>query len=680
MTKLTVPLHSGQFHETLESLDRSQRPEYIFENLYRVMGGDENSLLNYAVEAKVYWEKRCCSMLEYSSPAELYQAALQGKLPKVHTRERDAILRLARALCDEARFGFHSETDEIIVNDCYYAEALLCHINSKKGLLRLYIDFPHALRRREISFEILEGFCIKALAIARETGEQEGEMQALNNYARIHEMNRDFRKALNYHTQALEVLENIIKGNNIDDSPHTIPIEYLFPKSALLFAAANCKGALGEIKDTIALCNQAAAFVNRLEHDDLGVHIHLLLARSYSTLGEHQSALKYLLFSASIAESLKSPFLIGQTKMLIANTYSKLGDFQKAIEYGLEAVDAYKHHESLSEYLIVCGRIGSIMVSGGEFDRATEFFNDILQTIEKTDKSVNLDWQKSVILQQLARIAIHRKQWDNALLYLQFPLELIDDEKKLPHLIIEILVIATDAFIGANQYDKASNLAERALTVCKQSNDLHNQYRVHEQLAKISEQRNDTTGAFYQYKEFHRLKEQVFNEESDQRNKNMLLILEEKEAIRVAQAERLRRYELEEEIGQLSTALVHRDQALKEIRSALKSMKSTNDQVEQFVQVLQTVLRTTERTTATISTKTYKTIDEVIEKKFPSLSRVQRELSRFIVLGYTTKDIAGLMGISVQSVHTQRYRVRTRLGLGDEESLDSVIKLAVKQE
>ncbi|MBI3258389.1 MAG: hypothetical protein HYZ54_02745 [Ignavibacteriae bacterium] len=228
-------------------------------------------------------------------------------------------------------------------------------------------------------------------------------------------------------------------------------------------------------------------------------------------------------------------------------------------------------------------------------------------------------------------------------------------------------------------YDKATNFAKRTLSMSEETSDLHNQFRSHKQLATIAEIQGNFAVAYHHHKEFHRLKEQVYNDESDQRNKNMIIILEQQEAVRSAQAERIRRFELEEEIGLLSSALVHREQALKEIRTTLRSMKSANEHAEQVVEVLQTVIRTSENTASSNSSKTYKHLDEKLEAAFPILTKIQRELCRFISLGHSTKDIARLMNISAQSVNTQRYRIRTRLELKESDSLDFVIKQALKQ-
>ncbi len=679
MTKLTVPLDSQVFVSTVESLERSQRPEYIFENLLKVMGGNGNELFKYAVEARIHWESRCCAMLEYSNPQELYQAAMMGLLPKVNAREKEVIHRLARSIRNEAQLDDLSLTDELAIEGCYRAEALLKHINNKLELLWVYLALPQALKKRTLTTEILSEINHKALALAQELGAKEEEMQVLNSFGRISELNHDLASSLQYYLKALDILNGIIKENNIDDSPRTMPKEYLMPKAALLFSIGNCKGFLGDIRDTITFCTQAAAYASRLEKDTLIVFIHLLLARSYSTLGAYHTSIEHIVHAGAIAEEVNSPHLIGKTKQFAASTFHKLGDFQKGIEFGLQAMSFCKIYESHSNYLLISARVGAMMVSAGEFERAQKFLNDILASIENEDKSINLNLQRIAVFRQLARIEVHYKNWEKALFYLEFPMQVIEDELTLPQTVADTLIIATDAHIGAKMYDSAAGFAERILNIGLTSNDMHQQYIAHQQLATIAELQGNITVAYHHYKEFHRIKEQIFNDESDQRNKNMQILLEEKEALRIAQAERLRRYELEEEIGQLSTALVHREQALKEIRSTLRSMKSTNEHAEQVVQVLQSVIRSSENTTTTGSTKTYKLIDEAIAANFPKLSRVQRELCRFVALGHSTKDIARLMGISVESVHTQRYRIRTRLSLGDSISLDLVIKQAVKQ-
>ncbi len=679
MTKLTESLDFEIFVSTVESLERSQRSEYITDNLSKVLGGDNTVLSKYAVEAREYWERRLCSMLELRSSDELYSEALKGQLPKTDRREKEVIFKLARTLRDYSRLcDISTLTDEPAITACYQAEALLKHINHKQELLALYINFSYAMRQRDSRTEVLTVINNQALKLAKELNAKNEEMQILTNFGQLCEHNHDYAGALVYYLQAIDILDGVLTENKVDDSPRTIPQKYLLPKAILLFNIGHCKVILGNVREGITTCHQAEAFAERIQNDNVAIHIELVLARAYSILGAHNTALEHLFRAEKLTESRNSPFLIGQNKIFIATAYGKMGEFQKAIEYGLQAIPIYKLHESLATYIIISGRVGSFMVSAGEFDNAFILFSDLLSTIENAEKSHNLDWHKSQVLRNLARIAIHQEQWDKALSYLQFPLNALETEGNLPQFMIETLIIAADTYIGTKEYDQATKFARQALKISEESNDLQNQYAAHNQLATIAENQGDYGVAYHHHKEFHHLKEQVFNNESDLRNKNMIILLEQQEAVRAAQVERIRRFELEEEIGQLSSALVHREQALKEIRTALRSTKTTNEHVEQVVQVLQTVIRSSENAIKANSTKTYKQIDEKIETVFPTLTKIQRELCRFISLGYSTKEIAKLMNVSAQSVNTQRYRIRTRLALTETESLDLIVKQAVK--
>ncbi|MEM6319565.1 MAG: tetratricopeptide repeat protein, partial [Bacteroidota bacterium] len=52
-----------------------------------------------------------------------------------------------------------------------------------------------------------------------------------------------------------------------------------------------------------------------------------------------------------------------------------------------------------------------------------------------------------------------------------------------------------------------------------------------------------------------------------------------------------------------------------------------------------------------------------LRARFPKLTQGDRKLCALIKLKFTSKEIARLMGLSVESVHTTRYRLRKKLGL-----------------
>ncbi|NRB53713.1 MAG: hypothetical protein HRU41_39035 [Saprospiraceae bacterium] len=62
-----------------------------------------------------------------------------------------------------------------------------------------------------------------------------------------------------------------------------------------------------------------------------------------------------------------------------------------------------------------------------------------------------------------------------------------------------------------------------------------------------------------------------------------------------------------------------------------------------------------------------------LEIKFPKLTQGDKRLCALIKLDFSSKDMAKLMGISVESVHTNRYRLRKKLDLERDTNLTEFI-------
>lgn len=63
-----------------------------------------------------------------------------------------------------------------------------------------------------------------------------------------------------------------------------------------------------------------------------------------------------------------------------------------------------------------------------------------------------------------------------------------------------------------------------------------------------------------------------------------------------------------------------------------------------------------------------------LQKRFPDITEQEKRLATLLRLGFSTKDIAGLMNISPKSVEIGRYRLRKKLELTREDNLIQYIK------
>lgn len=62
-----------------------------------------------------------------------------------------------------------------------------------------------------------------------------------------------------------------------------------------------------------------------------------------------------------------------------------------------------------------------------------------------------------------------------------------------------------------------------------------------------------------------------------------------------------------------------------------------------------------------------------LNNKFPSLGQTDLKICALIKLNFSSKEMSSLLGISIESVHTSRYRLRKKLGLERNESLTEFI-------
>ncbi|MGN6421190.1 MAG: helix-turn-helix transcriptional regulator, partial [Pseudobacter sp.] len=66
-----------------------------------------------------------------------------------------------------------------------------------------------------------------------------------------------------------------------------------------------------------------------------------------------------------------------------------------------------------------------------------------------------------------------------------------------------------------------------------------------------------------------------------------------------------------------------------------------------------------------------------VKKHFPSLTTTDLKLCAYLHINLTSKEIAQLMGISVRGVETSRYRLRKKLDIPGETSLNTFLLEAI---
>lgn len=157
----------------------------------------------------------------------------------------------------------------------------------------------------------------------------------------------------------------------------------------------------------------------------------------------------------------------------------------------------------------------------------------------------------------------------------------------------------------------------------------------------------------------HKIEKELIrrNKELEIQKGKELLELKNKELATSA----LQLVEKDEFLKEIKTKLKGDDGKLKtnEINRVLKSISSSNqNNWEEFK------LRFT-----SVNEAFYKTVTT----KYPKLTQSDQKICALIKLNFSSKEMARLLGISVESVHTTRYRLRKKMGLDRSVNLEDFI-------
>lgn len=243
-------------------------------------------------------------------------------------------------------------------------------------LLSQLADFFHSISEYRKALEYQE----QALEISREIGDQKSEGNNLSNLGTTYDRLGEFQKAIEYYKQGLEISRKI--GNRLGEgkSLGNLGIAY---------------HSLGEYQTAIKYHEQSLQ-ISRKIGNQLGEEISLgNLGVAYYVLGEYRKAIEYNEQAWRISREIGNQNDEGRHLGNLGDIYYSLGEYRKAIEYHKQDLaisrrigDRYEEGHSLSN-------LGLDYNSLGEKEKACDLWREakaILEAIESPDANLAQQW------------------------------------------------------------------------------------------------------------------------------------------------------------------------------------------------------------------------------------------------------------------------------------------------
>ena len=159
-----------------------------------------------------------------------------------------------------------------------------------------------------------------------------------------------------------------------------------------------------------------------------------------------------------------------------------------------------------------------------------------------------------------------------------------------------------------------------------------------------------------------------------QKHKNEKELLKEKQKIKLQKKNEI--LELKnKELTESALRLMEKDEFIESIRKRLDNQKDSID-----VNVIKRILRSMQGTPTSNwkefearFTAVNQSFYEKLKRDFPKLRQTDLKICALVKLNFQSKDMSKLLGLSLESVHTSRHRLRKKLGLNRDENLEEFI-------
>ena len=455
------------------------------------------------------------------------------------------------------------------------------------------------------------------------------------------------------------------------------------------------------------------------------------LGTYYWQTDDLDSAMEYFLKSLRLYEKIGKKSGIGQAINNVAGVLVMQKKFALALPYYKDALRLNTDLKDSAQMTNNLVNLGITFEELEQFDSAIFYYNKTLAICNQIGDRAT----KAVVLGSLGNVSRKTKNYQQAVVYYSEALalnKLLGTNDRL----VENQVDMGKTYILLRELDKAEEILLAALRKAKEINTKSYTNRAYNALAELYEARSDYRKA-YQYKSlFSDLNDTLFNQESSKKimelnikyeseKKAQQIALHEKE-IEVlnekAKVDQLRKsvlggglvasmligglafYSIRQKLNQQKAErakekedyekdlafkkkelaihtlhLVQKSELLESIHEKLEELKKEPDAnknaIRRLVQLIKNDYQTEKdwQNFKSYFEQVHEHFDAKLREHFNDLTHHEIRLATLLKMNLSTKEIAAILNISPDSVNKARYRLRKKLNLSTEDSLENFL-------
>jgi len=463
------------------------------------------------------------------------------------------------------------------------------------------------------------------------------------------------------------------------------------------------------------------------ENDEYTIMINAAaLGDLYSTIEVYDKAYKYYLKALKTAKRRKTIVHIGDYYQDLGRIQLRIGNLQSSLEYHTKSYNTFNINDNPKRKTLALGNIAVIQSKIGPIGKA-------ITTLKKlsTDKYFD-NRSKANTLMTLGNIYLEKLEVpEKAIDYYNEALELI---KNNPDKTIQIMLLQniTEAEIELNNYNKALSYNRKSDIILQQNKNLELQASLHKFYAIIHQEKQQYKEAYTHLNLLQKYNDSIANSSILLKvaNINTANELEKHQADISLQKSKVSNLEREKTISNLKTTILLISLILlglitylliKKSRYRIKTLNYEKTEITEKldfnknkIEKMALNIATSQEYVTSFSEKIKDTLSRITDKKskkeitrlltdlqsykiisnnkkelkdylekvnneylfnltksYPNLTKEEQHLCSLIYLNLRNKDIASLLNLSVRSIENKRYRIRKKINLSTETSLNN---------
>lgn len=277
----------------------------------------------------------------------------------------------------------------------------------------------------------------------------------------------------------------------------------------------------------------------------------VLIGSAYRSLGDIESALKYLL------EAYRRFINTGSQKIYLLFCSYNLAEINAENNQYDDALNYYKVAENLCEKIGDKGMTARVLTGMGTLCKLQKKYSLALDYLNQANKMCDDAGNKIVkarVLTDIGNYYFESGDFENAISYQQQALA-IRKEFNLPNAQITNLIQLGDIFRKQGKFDEAVNTLNSALMIAEQLKVKSKIFQIHSLLSDIFQSKSDSPKCLFHLRAFHQIKDEVQHEDNEKKIKNLHLIFEAEQTQKDNQTIKAQNAEIERKNVQLQRAL-----------------------------------------------------------------------------------------------------------------------------